>query len=393
MLTTKPYLTNLTPLRGIAALFVVMHHSSLYFGAFIPGPLSHFFDNSWIWVDFFFVLSGFIMRYSYGSYFKGRFSFSAYKNYLGARFARIYPLHFVTLIVAFAVASTIVSMATGLNRSMIELLNLKSLVPCLLLIQDLHLYPVSPLNFPSWSLSAEWWMYLIFPFLMPFFSALTNIKAAISILIIITLYIILRYVLAPVYSGKPTIDLVADFGMLRGIAGFLTGMLVFSYYKAKKAVSFFKKDLCFVLFFFMTLLAISAAIPDVLIIPLFACVLLAAAYNNTVITKIFSAKIFQRLGDWSFSIYLIHGPVILTLIAAAIYRHPNLFANSSSSVSTAVSAGATTPVSYVDYKSGLLYCTIIVTITVLVSAFTYRFIEVPAGKYFKKVFKTSLGKT
>ena len=80
MQNSRPYLTTLTPLRGIAALLVVIFHSNLMLMTFIPWDKPHFIKASWLWVDFFFVLSGFIISYVYGSNFKNSITLSDYRN-------------------------------------------------------------------------------------------------------------------------------------------------------------------------------------------------------------------------------------------------------------------------------------------------------------------------
>ncbi len=66
----EPYLTTLTPLRGIAALLVVIFHCNLMLNPFIPAGYTHLIESGWLWVDFFFILSGFIISYVYGRYFR-----------------------------------------------------------------------------------------------------------------------------------------------------------------------------------------------------------------------------------------------------------------------------------------------------------------------------------
>ena len=56
------------------------------------------FMSGWLWVHFFFVLSGFIIFYVYGESFKESITTASYWKYIKARFARVYPLHFFTLI-------------------------------------------------------------------------------------------------------------------------------------------------------------------------------------------------------------------------------------------------------------------------------------------------------
>src|SRR3712207_4540408 len=108
------YLTTLTPLRGIAALIVVIFHCNIMVNPFLPAGYTHLIDNGWLWVDFFFILSGFILSYVYGESFEKGFSGSAYKKYLKARVARVYPLHLFTLLWTLIGALVIRHLATGL---------------------------------------------------------------------------------------------------------------------------------------------------------------------------------------------------------------------------------------------------------------------------------------
>src|SRR5579862_2755251 len=93
----RTYISTLTPLRGIAAVLVMLLHSHIFLYPLAAPWTGAFVTKGWIWVDFFFVLSGFILCYVYGDAFLDGFSKPAYLRYLRARFARVYPLHFITL--------------------------------------------------------------------------------------------------------------------------------------------------------------------------------------------------------------------------------------------------------------------------------------------------------
>jgi len=371
----------LTPLRGIAAIFVVMHHSSLFFGSFVPITTTAFFENSWIWVDFFFILSGFILTYSYGNFFAKKITIRSYKKYLQARFARIYPLHLFTLVWAFAAVATICYLADGIDPSLNDFFNLKAFLPSLLLIQDLHLYKSSPLNFPAWSLSAEWCTYLLFPFVVPLVLKRGVLQKILLALFVIVTYLAIYYLLGPISvakpDGRPKINLVADFGLLRCIAGFSAGMVLHFFYERRAGFSILKRSASFLLFCLGAIIAIHAGVNDLLVIAFFPFLLLTAAYNESQIKGIFSQSILQNLGKWSFSIYMVHAPIILMVFAYTVYKDPRAFANMTPSAADVL----TMPT---NYKTGLFFCGFLLTSTVAVSAFTYRFVEVPARKYLHK---------
>lgn len=114
--TSRPYLTTLTPLRGIAALLVVIFHSNLMLMPFVePFAKPNRINAGWLWVDFFFVLSGFIIFYVYGDSFRNSITTGSYWKYIKARFARVYPLQFFTLLWCLLCAIIILHYADGVH--------------------------------------------------------------------------------------------------------------------------------------------------------------------------------------------------------------------------------------------------------------------------------------
>ena len=82
--------TRLESLRGLAAIMVVLYHSPFRF-AESSAPIV---TNSYLFVDLFFVLSGFVMAYAYGDKIRGGMGFG---EYVALRLGRLYPLHLFTL--------------------------------------------------------------------------------------------------------------------------------------------------------------------------------------------------------------------------------------------------------------------------------------------------------
>ena len=59
---TKPHYDLLDGLRGVAALMVIFYH---VFEAFATSPIDQQFNHGYLAVDFFFILSGFVIGYAY----------------------------------------------------------------------------------------------------------------------------------------------------------------------------------------------------------------------------------------------------------------------------------------------------------------------------------------
>ena len=81
-----------TALRGIAAIWVVLFHFSPHLATPFEGA---WIENGYWGVDVFFTLSGAVLYYVYAATFAD--GLLSYKDFLWKRFARLYPVHFVTL--------------------------------------------------------------------------------------------------------------------------------------------------------------------------------------------------------------------------------------------------------------------------------------------------------
>jgi peptidoglycan/LPS O-acetylase OafA/YrhL len=221
-MTKSPYLSTLTPLRGIAALLVVVFHITCYLVPLTAPGQTELISMGWLWVDFFFILSGFILCHVYSDFFKNGVSRTEYRRFILARFARVYPLHLVTLGLAVLLIVVINFLAQGVMATLKWSFDLKTIPASLVLLQSMGLYPAAPLNGPSWSLSTEWWVYLVFPFLVSPLMHLKPWSKAGIFLLVVASYLVLTYWVAPHWGNrftaelgfpiKPTLNLTADFG-------------------------------------------------------------------------------------------------------------------------------------------------------------------------------------
>lgn len=150
-------LPALTGVRFLAAFYVVLVHGLPWLRQKyrLPLALQTFLGNGYLAVNLFFILSGFILAYTYQDQVEGkenRFRFWE------ARIARIYPVYFLSLVLAY-----------WFERG----LSFGTRVAVLLMVQAWN--PRVPQltgawNYPAWSLSVEAFFYLAFPFLLPWIS-------------------------------------------------------------------------------------------------------------------------------------------------------------------------------------------------------------------------------
>ncbi|HEY2785991.1 MAG TPA: acyltransferase [Fimbriiglobus sp.] len=154
----RPHLPALTGLRSVAALAVAFAHlPHLHAAESIPPVLRRFFAEGFLGVPFFFVLSGFVLAYTYGDRFPA-LTRSGLAKYYTSRVARIGPVHWLTM--AAAAFVPIPGAATNGGPQV--------LVTTALLLQNwvLDSQYLQAYNPVSWSLSVEAWFYLWLPVLL-----------------------------------------------------------------------------------------------------------------------------------------------------------------------------------------------------------------------------------
>jgi peptidoglycan/LPS O-acetylase OafA/YrhL len=151
-----PRLDSLTGLRFFAALLVFAHHTlapSITSHGLADLPvISRVADLGSVGVTFFFVLSGFVLTWSWAP--------GSREAFYGRRFARIWPLHAVTFVAAcFVVAPLLDHSPPDAGRQVLGL--------SLLQAWSWHPSVYFAGNGPSWSLSCEAFFYALLPFLAP----------------------------------------------------------------------------------------------------------------------------------------------------------------------------------------------------------------------------------
>ena len=152
----RNYLWQLEALRGFAAFYVLLHHvSSSYLGwKHTVWGFPFRFGQEGVLV--FFLLSGFVIYHAHGPH---RRQGNDFASYLVKRGRRIYPIFGLSLLLAYGIQCW--------NAQALIPVNLGALAGNLGMLQD---HPEKPGNWilpfadnmPLWSLSYEWWFYLMF---------------------------------------------------------------------------------------------------------------------------------------------------------------------------------------------------------------------------------------
>lgn len=321
------HIKPLTAIRGVAALAVVVHHTGSRllprWGNVITAH-THLLENGYLWVDFFFILSGFILTHVYQKQFNITVAQKGYQTFLISRLARLYPLHFFTL--ALMIGLEVIklihfnwlsyhdpSQLTQFNQPFhSQLYHIPGIFLNLFMLQvfDPHSPPLFDIyvswNGPAWSISAEFLIYLLVPFLIFF---LLQRKAFASGLLYMLAFSFICIVLEfnkLNNSGFPS--------LIRCGSECVAGILTYKAYVSGFFDKFLKSDLSFISITLSVLIVMHYAFVRVgvldpslyQIIPLFCLLILACSLNRQRFSNLLSSPTFVFLGLISYSIYMVH---------------------------------------------------------------------------------------
>ncbi len=160
----RPQILSLTGARFFASLFVVLFHTEYVWldqATLIDGPIRNIMKSGFSGVGFFFILSGFVLGYRYGD----ETADFPHHRYFVARFARIYPALFFSLLVAAPVALA-AGLAPGGDLALGGLGPVESVVITFLgnaAVLSAWFPEIAYWNYPAWSLACEVFFYALFP--------------------------------------------------------------------------------------------------------------------------------------------------------------------------------------------------------------------------------------
>ena len=374
---SSKYLNNLTPMRGIAALLTVLFHVEIFLGfdVLVKVEKSLVVLHLPLMVDFFFILSGFIMFHVYGKLFAESVTLSSFKKFAVARFARVYPLHLLML--CYCILLFFVAARAGVAKDDgIEINNsVFSAITNLLLLQAMNIHNWFSFNHAAWSISTEWWAYMLFPFLvMPVLKMNTAKKIAVALAcmggyLAITYYLVGKVTVPPeipfvkIDPAWHTINVAYQFGYVRCLSGFIWGMMLYQAYTQQWGKKIFGNGYMLLLLTAVAFTSMHFALPDFISVSFFPFILLCGAYGSKGIDRLFSSKPLQRLGDWSFSIYMIHQPLLFTIGKVIKYFQP-----------------VQDPSKKPGSLEGWIFFLVFLMVVLFISYLTYRFVEVPARR-------------
>lgn len=293
---------SLESFRGIAALVVAAFHSS-----FIDGSRNLLIAHGEVFVDFFFVLSGFVMAFAYQEKIVQGLDF---KKFILLRFGRLYPLHLFTLLVwvPYILAKGYVYHSMELGGSdPFSNNNLATFISNLLLLNALNVHDTLSWNYPAWSISVEFYTYIIFYIFAISVGKYYRPVFALSVSVI-------AYGALFMLSDK-TLLLAYDLGILRCVGGFFLGVYVLSWtrrcnYSFNAVLASLAEILVIALMLALMLNIYASKWYQLATFMVFALVVyLFSIQSKGIVSIVLNKKPLIFLGTVSYSIYMTHALV------------------------------------------------------------------------------------
>lgn len=306
----------LTGLRGVAAAWVLVFHAGALglWGAFPELALPRFAPQAgglgYLGVDLFFLLSGFVLTWTYAPGFE-RIDARRYRRYLVVRLARVYPIHATVLL---ALGVVVAGGAAGLWESPWRGPGFGggAFVLHAALVHSWGLGPWLSWNHPSWSVSAEWFTYLWFPFICP---PLVRARRPAALVAVAALALLLVALIAPLLAPRPCLNVPQLGGLVRVTGEFVAGCCL-----CRAFVLVRDRRIPWGAISWISAAAIAALAcagrADPWALPFFGLLVVSLAPSQGGLARILSLAPVVLGGRVSYALYMVHAPVFVAVGAA-----------------------------------------------------------------------------
>ena len=379
----KQILPPLTGFRALAAYLVLLAHSldvAFSYGGVIPPIHKYDAGMAYLGMSIFFVLSGFVITYNYSEMFKTDWRV-AFRDFMAARIARLFPLYFLFLLIAFGHIPP-----PFLHGKVFFYLTMTQ-----------SWFNLQHITFaPAWSISTEWFFYWVFAIALLFPIQLkTQKKILITImvgwlLVLTALYVSFTFkaqtsdFLTKITIANPTNAKIWEwfeyYSPYARVFEFIMGALFARLYminiargpsRTSKPLTFFISVACIVSIFLIGGVNISVRLAPTFIsfltknfafsMPLACLIYISCRYNNF-LTRIMSVPAVGFCGEISYSVYIVQFWVY------------SLFPGFTSASG-----------SFPAHVNSLFRAFLFILITTVFSYGSYLLIETPARKFLRRV--------
>lgn len=287
--------------------------------------------KGYLWVEFFFILSGFVLTYVYGTRWREFWRGRAYVEFLKARLARLYPLHLTMLFVILIMV--IVLRAIAARGGYVSIYDepyhpintWPTFVANLFLVQAWNIFPYLSWNGASWFVSVEFLLCLMFPLYL--FVARGGIAAALLLILGGAGGLTLLAV-----TSKHGLDLTFHNGIYRGMAAFAMGVGLAVLHdritaRGGRALPTFVHSLAQAAVLAIFLAAIyetgwAHRPEDIYTVLPMAPLIFLLSFDRGILAAALKTSLPRKLGEWSYAIYIGQTALLQLLRHAQLHLYP-----------------------------------------------------------------------
>ncbi len=347
-----------------------------HFHGYSPLNTSGLIRNSYLFVDFFFVLSGFVIACNYSTRLGSR---EDLKRFVLLRIGRVYPLHLfmLALLVAYETFRLLKGAADGSDVSVFAgETHPFAIVTNLFLVQSLHVHDTLTWNGPAWSISTELWTYVIFAVVSVWLGMRNWMLLLAALLCPVALLLL----------SKTGMDTTYDYGLIRCVFGFALGVACFRIHSSfsgavggPKPVLMSLLEVIMVTTVVVFVSRVGTGVGSFMAPFIFAMAVLIFAIEGGVVSQFLRLPLLRWLGMISYSIYLTHFFFVMVFprIAKRVAGQDLWTAMPLGNGQYVLAFGRN------DLEGTLFYAAVL-GMTLAFSALTYRFVEVPGREWTRR---------
>ena len=304
----KPFYPVLEGIRGIAAVVVVARHSSPF--------MTNLFFHSYLAVDLFFMLSGFVLASSYDERLEQR-RLSAF-DFMKLRLIRLYPFFVLASIIAGTAAvltvtyfgNHLTSPVAWLKGAPLALITAAFSFSLLMLPSVFSHELLYPLNGPAWTLFYELIVNFIYALARPRFSFRTMgcVSLVCGLAIAVCVFVRHHLNIGFIWSDVPI-------GLARTLYAFFAGVVLFAVHRrygaclVRRESSFLGVLLLLFVWGFLVVPSLAFFDPFYDVIALFVLFPFVVLGATLIVPKEGCGRVFAALGAASYGLYVLHVPV------------------------------------------------------------------------------------
>ncbi|HEY3777175.1 MAG TPA: acyltransferase [Rhizomicrobium sp.] len=285
--------------------------------------------RGYLWVEFFFALSGFVLTYVYAQRLRELWGARGYGTFLGTRLARLYPLHLAILLLILGIVVLLRAVAANGGYVSIyderwhPIVNTPTFVANLFLVQAWNIFPYLSWNGAAWFVSVEFLLCLLFPLYL--LASRWGWKAA--VFLIVGGAVGLALLAEPRYG----LDLTFHNGIWRGMAAFAIGVGFALLHRSAHERANALPEVAFTLAQFAAVGCLFLALyntgwshrpSDIYTAIAVMALVLVLAFDRGLLARALATRVPLLLGEWSYAIYIGQTPLLQLLGHAQLHLYP-----------------------------------------------------------------------